>query len=125
VHFKSFVKDGNLIINSAVFIREDATPRMKWTVGIVENLHCDADGLPRSADVKTISRMTTRASQKLCNVEIDDSVDFHIDSDTEGNVAGSQVLDARGVGSVAQSLDTDAGVSNCDTKEEVPDDSEC
>ena len=121
--FQKFRKEGNLNVGSVVLIKEDFMPRMKWCMGVVQNLHYGIDGLPRSADIKTVKGIKTRAVQKLYNLEIDkfdDSVEL-IDSDLQSDA--SVDIDAQGPVAPDVSVDTetsvDKSVGGCDTRAEV------
>ena len=68
---QKFKKQGSLSVGSVVLVREDNLPRMKWLVGVVQQLHSGKDGVVRAVDVRTHSGVKTRAVQRLHNLEID------------------------------------------------------
>ena len=51
--YQKFQKQGQISVGSIVLIKEDNLPRLKWSLGLVENLHKGRDGIVRAADVKT------------------------------------------------------------------------
>ena len=107
--FQKFKKAGNIQVGSVVLIREDNMPRMKWCVGVIQNLHHGVDGLPRAADIKTSSGVKTRAIQRLYNLEIESEGSVEVDVDSIDNDTR-----ADGVEDVSDGVDGVGGVEVSD-----------
>ena len=65
-----FQKRGDLQIGSVVLIKEDNIPRLKWPVGIINELFHGKDGLIRSVNLKTSKGMLVRPIQRLYDLEV-------------------------------------------------------
>ena len=53
-----------------MLIREDNVPRLRWLMGVVEQLYPGCDGVVRAADVKTAHGVRRRPVQRLHDLEI-------------------------------------------------------
>ena len=67
---RKFKSRGRLQIGSVVLIREDNVPRLRWLMGVVEQLYPGCDGVVRAADVKTAHGVRRRPVQRLHDLEI-------------------------------------------------------
>ena len=57
-------------IGSLVLIRDEATNRLQWPLGIVKNVHPGRDGVVRVVDVKTHKGILTRPIQRIYCLEV-------------------------------------------------------
>ena len=89
--FQKFRKQGNLEVGSVVLIKEDNLPRMKWSLGVVEKLHVGKDGVPRSANLRTVRGLKTRAVQRLYNLEISEKEVVDSEVEAVGGKVDAQV----------------------------------
>ena len=112
--YQKFRKHGNVKVGSVVLIREDNMPRMKWLLGVVQNIHVGRDGIPRAADVKTNSGLKTRAIQRLHDLELSSN---DVDSDALDGVdvesPGEGSVECLGVDRISESetaVENDSGV---------------
>ncbi|XP_076660031.1 uncharacterized protein LOC143363308 [Halictus rubicundus] len=55
----------NLAVGAVVLLKDDLAPPTKWPLGRVVEVHRESDGRVRVAAVKTATRTTTRAIQRL------------------------------------------------------------
>ena len=63
----------NLKIGSVVIIHEDSTPRLRWRMGRVTQLHVGKDGLTRAIDMRTTAdKVVTRPIQRVHMLELTD-----------------------------------------------------
>ena len=65
-----FKTQGAPQVGSVVIVRDDATPRYKWPLGIVEETYRGRDGLIRTLKVRTQKGSIVRAIQNLHDLEI-------------------------------------------------------
>ena len=61
---------GNLKLGSVVLIKEDNTPKIKWPLGRVIELHPGRDELVRSVTLKTAKGTVKRSIQCLRDLEL-------------------------------------------------------
>ena len=72
---KWFAPKKELKVGDMVMISSESTSRGVWPLGIVEEVFRDADGLVRTADVKTAKGVLRRDVRKLCFLEAVDIAD--------------------------------------------------
>lgn len=61
---------GSIAIGSVVLIREDNTPRLKWPLGVVEEVFPGKDGFVRSVRIRTSKGVVLRPIQRLYDLEV-------------------------------------------------------
>ena len=70
-------KDGpvksSVQVGSVVLVRGEEKIRLKWPIGIVQEVYPGKDGLVRAVDVKTAKGVVTRPIQKIHDLELTDS----------------------------------------------------
>ena len=69
----------NLKVGDIVLIKDESTPRNLWPLARVVSVHPGADGLVRSAHVKTRTTTLSRPIHKLCLLESKTEEDDHKD----------------------------------------------
>lgn len=78
----------NLHLGDLVLVQEDNCPRMRWPVGIIEELFPSKDGVVRAVKIRTKSGSINRPIQKIHNLEVDSVADLgklsNPDSDSSG-----------------------------------------
>ena len=60
-------------VESVVLVRGEEKIRLKWPIGIVQEVYPGKDGLVRAVDVKTAKGVVTRPIQKIHDLELTDS----------------------------------------------------
>ena len=73
-------KRPNLEVGDIVIISDPKSPRGHWPMGRITKVHPDAEGVVRSAIIKTKSGFFVRPITKLCLLESSSSSDLHVDA---------------------------------------------
>jgi len=73
-------KRPNLEVGDMVIISDPKSPRGHWPMGRITKVHPDAEGVVRSAIIKTKSGFFVRPITKLCLLESSSSSDLHVDA---------------------------------------------